>query len=329
MLCILLMYNNMKGVGLVLMIYYDSSDVSKLLQRALKGDKDARIEISSIKVPFAVSKDYSILIIAQDKHAFIDSKGEVHVLNSEPKADGLKKQMADVYQRDSECISWFNFQLPEKFIVTEMKFEDDKFSFISSENQVVSGDINQINRAMMKLAFTTKPLTETEIEKCFFNIPDLAITQTNQKKTTKQNYKITDEIIGLVRFNEQLQGYYGEYKTASLSFKVFIDTDSRKKTIQVLSFVHKVISDFKTFDESARNFAAEELLALKNDAWLDEGEAIVSKEDFISKMLIESITFEENKQFQICYNDGELFWGHSIIVDINKKGMPNKAEIYG
>jgi hypothetical protein len=59
-------------------------------------------------------------------------------------------------------------------------------------------------------------------------------------------------------------------------------------------------------------YAVEKLLPLKNDSWLDEDEAPLTPEQFLSRMRLGSITIAKDGRFDFWHNDGDLFWGHWI-----------------
>jgi hypothetical protein len=56
------------------------------------------------------------------------------------------------------------------------------------------------------------------------------------------------------------------------------------------------------------------LLEVKNGSWLNEGELPMSEAQFMRKMKLESITVEEDGSFDFWFEDGDIFWGHSIEV---------------
>ena len=49
----------------------------------------------------------------------------------------------------------------------------------------------------------------------------------------------------------------------------------------------------------------------------------------MSRMKLETISVHQEEDFEFCFKDGDLFWGHAILVRGNlKKGIEN-AEIAG
>jgi hypothetical protein len=83
------------------------------------------------------------------------------------------------------------------------------------------------------------------------------------------------------------------------------------------------------WNQRVRDFAAEKLLELKNDTWLDEGDVELTAEEFMEKMTLKSITVNPDGSFDFWHDDGDLFWGHSIQISGNLVEGPTRADIPG
>lgn len=81
-----------------------------------------------------------------------------------------------------------------------------------------------------------------------------------------------------------------------------------------LMTLHKLWSAQAEWDRRAREYAANELLAVKNQSWLDEGESPIGSADFIGRMELEEVTVSDAGAFGFWFGDSDLFWGHSIQV---------------
>ena len=79
-------------------------------------------------------------------------------------------------------------------------------------------------------------------------------------------------------------------------------------------------------EAEAKEFAAKKLLKLAND-WSEGGK--VTTADFVSRMTLESVEFLNDLSMGLYYDDGDLFWGHTITVDIDNKGKFTRAEFQG
>src|SRR3954467_7230172 len=78
-----------------------------------------------------------------------------------------------------------------------------------------------------------------------------------------------------------------------------------------------------------RELATRELLDLKNSNWLAEDEPVITADDFTDRMRLESISVNGDGSFEFFHDDGDLFWGHTIIVGGNLRDGPTSAQIAG
>jgi hypothetical protein len=90
--------------------------------------------------------------------------------------------------------------------------------------------------------------------------------------------------------------------------------------------VEKKVGTIRRDEAGFRDYAAKKLLKLANE-W-SEGEK-VTKEDIVSRMRLQAIEFYNDLSIGLYYDDGDLFWGHTITVDIDKNGKCTRAEIQG
>ena len=80
-----------------------------------------------------------------------------------------------------------------------------------------------------------------------------------------------------------------------------------------------ILQNHKDWDDYVKEKICEELLEVKNESWLDEDERPLTTKEFISKIYVESITINNTDEFQMCFNDGDIFWGHAITVESDLK----------
>ncbi|SCW74009.1 hypothetical protein SAMN04487970_103760 [Paenibacillus tianmuensis] len=311
------------------MNYYDTSDMLNKLKIAYQGDGEAIAAIQALTLPCAVTPDYTVLIAVQEKHATQDEDGLVRVLNKAPEAGGGRKQVADIYQCGEESSSWCSVPIPFRFVVREVCCEDGVFRFISETGEAVAGTPVQINRAMLDVSYTFNGVPESDIEQCFRNISATVVPPRPPKKTAADNPPIQDDGLGTLTFYELLQQFETTVWANDHSFDLVIHIDSREEALALLPAVRGIIARLEAIDSKARAFAADELLELKNDNWLVEDEEPVTKKDFVQRMSIETIAFDEDGAFEIWFADGDLFWGHSIMVSMNSEGEPEDAGMHG
>ncbi len=71
------------------------------------------------------------------------------------------------------------------------------------------------------------------------------------------------------------------------------------------------------------------LLPLKNESWLNDSESKITEKDFINRIKLESILFFGDLSSELVYDDGNLFWGHQIVTDLNEKDELTNVDIHG
>lgn len=106
---------------------------------------------------------------------------------------------------------------------------------------------------------------------------------------------------GFVTWNEQKVHYY-------------FDNGGQERNTAALQVMHNMLSDAASWDQKIRTFAAQSLLDLKNDEWLDEDEEPLTMEEFSSRLKLQSIDTDYEGQFNFWFDDDDIFWGHSVVV---------------
>lgn len=99
-----------------------------------------------------------------------------------------------------------------------------------------------------------------------------------------------------------------------------------------LETAYALFNNQDEWSKKIRMYAAEELVELANDWLQDNDEAEIdeiTKEMFINFMTLDSISVYPEGDFEIFFFDGDMFWGHCIIVDGNINGDFNSAQIAG
>jgi hypothetical protein len=111
--------------------------------------------------------------------------------------------------------------------------------------------------------------------------------------------------------------------------RLMIPADGLREREKSLSVARRLWAEQEEWQRKITACATRELLGLKNDSWLDEDEAEVTEEEFARRMVLESISIQADGAFEFWHNDGDLFWGHYIMVSGNLTDGPNEAGIHG
>ena len=124
----------------------------------------------------------------------------------------------------------------------------------------------------------------------------------------------TDDILGTFTLDRQVDWFAAEVLWCGQSVQFVFDQADADSMAQAVQTGRRLWQDEVKWDQAARAFAAEELLALKNETWLDDDEEEVTADAFSQRLSLESVTLETEGGFVLWFDDGDLFWGHTICV---------------
>lgn len=81
--------------------------------------------------------------------------------------------------------------------------------------------------------------------------------------------------------------------------------------------------------DKINNQVTKKLLPLKNENWLNDNESKITESDFVNRIKLGSILFFGDLSYELVYNDGNLFWGHQIVANLNEKNELTNIDIQG
>ncbi|WP_282074860.1 DUF2262 domain-containing protein [Maribacter aquivivus] len=114
--------------------------------------------------------------------------------------------------------------------------------------------------------------------------------------------------------------------------KVRVQYDPTELEIDEGLFITKLNEklDWISRNENEINSAiTEKLLPLKNEDWIEENETIISKKEFVKRIKLTFILVFDDTSLELVYDDGDLFWKHQIVVDLNKENKITDVDISG
>jgi len=139
-----------------------------------------------------------------------------------------------------------------------------------------------------------------------------------------ENFQLkTDSLNGTVNgepYSTVMNTYESEITMFDKAISLRFDPDELE--IELSQFISKVENNINWIQENKKvinKAIIREMLSLKNEVWLDENESIVGEKEFLKRIFIADITFFDDSSFEIYYNDGDLFWGHVIIVCVTNE----------
>ncbi|MBY0460780.1 MAG: DUF2262 domain-containing protein, partial [Gemmataceae bacterium] len=126
---------------------------------------------------------------------------------------------------------------------------------------------------------------------------------------------IDDPVFGKLTWDDDLDQWDGRVELKpGLEVDCHLDpTDGQDE--KIVGAGRKFVAWLRKKEPAARRYAASELLDTHNDGWND-GDPI-SARTFASRMTLETASLQSDGGAALYYRDGDLFWGHCIIVTVN------------
>lgn len=153
----------------------------------------------------------------------------------------------------------------------------------------------------------------------------------SKKPSSRPNKK--NKVLGELIWDERLNWYEASVPFAKKGdpVRIYLNASEEKELKKVIARAEAIVGELATLDKKAKQAAVDDLLELKNDAWLDEDndEEEVDAKEFKSKMRLEGISIYDDGSSEWYYADGDLFWGHTILMDLSKSGEFSNAHIAG
>jgi hypothetical protein len=151
-----------------------------------------------------------------------------------------------------------------------------------------------------------------------------AIASTQQKPIV-----LAHPLFGQLTFDRGRNSFQVTLRLAGKLIEVSIRAADEVPDPALLAIAERFWKDAADWDHRLREFAAAQLIELKNDTWLQEDEKPLTEAKFIKKLTPNSMGFAPPDRFTIYYNDGDIFWGHAIEIRGTLSKGPQSADIAG
>jgi hypothetical protein len=139
----------------------------------------------------------------------------------------------------------------------------------------------------------------------------------------------SDSTFGLFTLDRRIDWYQAHTEWCGDTVYLMICNDTPSEMEKSLAVARELWQDASEWQRKFAECAIRELLATKNSCWLEDGDPEVSENEFLQRMALAVISVEADRSFEFSYDDGDLFWGHSIVVRGNLTNGPTSAGIEG
>lgn len=134
-------------------------------------------------------------------------------------------------------------------------------------------------------------------------------------------------IFDVLTFDIDRGNYEGKVEIQKGYFiDVTISVESFDKDL-VFEVAENTFETIKVSEELYKEKIAEDLMQLHNEVW-NEGR-MTNKDEFKKRIKMQGMLIFCVGNAELYYDDGDLFWGHTIVVDIDENGLYQDAQIFG
>ncbi|MFT3822614.1 MAG: DUF2262 domain-containing protein [Chitinophagaceae bacterium] len=130
-------------------------------------------------------------------------------------------------------------------------------------------------------------------------------------------------------FNSKSDNFETTITVASQQSDLFICDVAASDTDKAAEIAGKVNNWLNENFDKIKAFAAEKLLDIKNDSWLEEDEIPLTSAAFANQIELDAITAFADGSLEIYFFDNDIFWGHSIQVSVDSDFVLSDADITG
>lgn len=188
-----------------------------------------------------------------------------------------------------------------------------------AENSILRLQVRKSADAMMLIKIIETDYRDSELE---------TILQDSMKPVY-----FDDERLGQFELDKTIKVFETKTDWAGEDCSLYFDWDENMDIQKnALETAYVLFQSQDQWNKKIRDFASEELLDLAND-WLQDNEDTelteITKSMFIDFMSLDSISVYPEGEFEMYFADGDMFWGHTIIVSGNINGVFTSAEIAG
>lgn len=136
-----------------------------------------------------------------------------------------------------------------------------------------------------------------------------------------------DDEAGTFSLDRKYGVFEGKIDWLGASIEVSMYKDSDGDTARAaLNTLHLLYADVESWNRKLRSYAAEKLTELAND-WRQGDTPEITKEKFASRIALTRICIYESGNFEMGYEDNDMFYGHWVIVYGDGNGQLDRATI--
>ncbi len=302
---------------------WEFEDLSKLLEDARKGNAIPLEEFTENN-PFAkVDPAFTKLLVLR-KFRVKKMPFMPHPLVSiNPPNDEHFQWGISIVTTPEDGETNYSVYIPNQYKYTGLSFENDEVT-IHAEGLNVKSNIRELHQ---KLREFHPMFDQSDLERAFKTLTNEGFQGQKVSEPTTIEPIIQNEFLGTLTYDPKYTQYENNRTSKYFSFELSIYYEEPGEFPALLAYVESQMKN--EFYKPHLLTMESEMIALKNDSWLDEDEEAITPKQFRELISIESIVFYSDRSCAIYCNDGDLFSDHSIDISIDKDGNYESVTLAG
>jgi hypothetical protein len=128
-----------------------------------------------------------------------------------------------------------------------------------------------------------------------------------------------DTQFGTLTLDRSIESFTTTMPWSGMPAELWLSGTTQEELESALTVARTLWSDEAAWTERVRQRAVKDLLPIKNDNWLDEDDdgndlPPLTPEEFALRMTLQAIGLDASGEFTFWFDDGDLFFGHTIAV---------------
>lgn len=136
-------------------------------------------------------------------------------------------------------------------------------------------------------------------------------------------------VFGTLIYDRRFGYFRGRATWGDQAVALMLDCAEPDQPGRAFETAEVLFRDQAAWAQRVNDYAVDQLLALKNESWLDDDEEPLTPAAFVRRMTLETIAIDEEGAFTFWHDDGDLFWGHAIQISGDLADGLNLADIPG
>lgn len=150
----------------------------------------------------------------------------------------------------------------------------------------------------------------------------------------QRGVELVDELCGRFELERRFDWFSGEtdWLGETCQISLACDEEGGETAHDALTSFRQIFSSLQEWDQKFRAFAAKELTSLANEWQEDSDEENpkpITEESFAKRITISEFSMETDGSYTAYYEDGDMFWGHVIIIEGSLETGIEQAYIAG